>query len=250
MHDLLPAVPDPKHDRRVYSYHPSTGLQERGPQAKSGSIHTIKIRAVCAPCNNGWMSQLEEKARPFLTMLIDGTPMVLDAEQLAIVARWITLKCIVAEHATRNNFLTPREDRLAFKEDGAIPPYFRIYCASHNMNDAAGYIRHTLDLRLKLGPHDPPLHGAGCNVQTISFMLGKIMVHVNAARVANFDLESRYALIPFHQQCRIWPPQRLETVFPHRPLLDREGIAKVSNCLPDLQSQQTKVYLPPIQEAD
>ncbi|HST36457.1 MAG TPA: hypothetical protein VLK25_07500, partial [Allosphingosinicella sp.] len=152
MHDLLPAVPDPKHDRRLYSFHPITGVREEGPQAKPGSIHTIKIRAVCAQCNNGWMSQLEQEARPFLTPLINGTPIVLDAKQLEVVARWITLKSIVAEHAARNNFLTPRDDRVAFKERGTIPAYFRIYCANHNMTDAAGYIRHTSDLRLDPGP--------------------------------------------------------------------------------------------------
>jgi hypothetical protein len=246
MHGMLPAVPNPKHDRRFYSFHPSAGHREDGPHAKPGSIHTIKIRAVCKRCNNGWMSQLEEQSRPFLTPMINGTPIVLDEKQVEVVARWITLKCIVAEHATRNSSLTPRHDRESFKENGAIPAYFRIYCANHNMADAAGYMRHTSDLRLTLGPHDPPLFGADCNVQTQSFMLGKIMIHVNAARVANFDLESRYALIPFHEQCRIWPLQRIETVFPHRPLLNQEGMAKIANCLPYLTAHQTKVWTTPI----
>lgn len=32
----------------------------------------ITARAVCEECNNGWMSQLEDATRPWLTSMMDG----------------------------------------------------------------------------------------------------------------------------------------------------------------------------------
>ena len=39
-----------------------------GPEAERKEWHDapIQIRAVCASCNNGWMSRLEGKARPLI----------------------------------------------------------------------------------------------------------------------------------------------------------------------------------------
>ena len=36
---------------------------------KPGSVLTARIREVCADCNSGWMSRLEEDARPILQRL-------------------------------------------------------------------------------------------------------------------------------------------------------------------------------------
>src|SRR3989337_3115102 len=95
MHSLLPQLPDPTHGREVHDYNPHTGVKKRGVRGRPGAVHTIKIRAVCETCNNGWMNCLEQDVRPFLTPLIEATPVALDYEQMAVIARWIALKCIV-----------------------------------------------------------------------------------------------------------------------------------------------------------
>ena len=178
--------------------------------------------------------------------MITGEPLVMDFEQMAVVARWVTLKAIVAEHSGKRVVLTPRADRIAFKERGKIPAYFNIYIANHNMVDAAGYARHTRDLRLNGLTYDPPLFDATCNVQTISLMLGRVFVHLNAARVANFSIESRYAIPTFYGNSRIWPVQHDEMVWPRRPLLDRSGMAMISGSLATLQSAANVIWVDPV----
>ena len=243
IHDLLPKPPDPRHDRKFFTYHPQTGLHEKGTvSGRQGALHTIAIQAVCVTCNNGWMERLESAVRPLLTPLITRSPVALDFEQMSIIARWATLKCIVAEHTTSGTWMTPRADRIAFKADGVIPSYFSLYLANHNMKGAAGYMRHTLDLRVGTPEYDPPLDGATCNVETISFVLGHVFVHLNAARIANFDIESRYTLVPFHGQCRIWPFQHHEMVWPRRPWFDREVMTKIANTLEDFTVGRNITY--------
>lgn len=231
MHELLPQLPDPRHDRKIITDHPKEGRREAGIKARQGHLHTIKIRAICEPCNNDWMSKLEGQVRPLLTPIITGSPVALDFEQMAVIAQWIALKCIVSEHSSPNVSVTPRHERVEFRNHGTIPDYFRIYVANHNMKGAAGYMRHSFCMSREGPAPDPPLMGSPNNVQTITFVLGRVFVHLNAARVNGYTIESRHIIQPFHGQCRIWPFQHYEMVWPRRPLIDQSGMSLVANTL-------------------
>jgi hypothetical protein len=80
------------------------------------------------------------------------------------------------------------------------------------------------------GP-SPPLADTPNNIQTISFLLGGILIHLNAARIDDFVLENRVFIPQVWNVCRIWPFQHFEVVWPHRPLLDGDGIETVADCL-------------------
>ena len=222
MHDLLPQLPDPRHNRELHEYHPKLGLSESGIKDRPGGLHTVKIRVVCSECNTVWMNQLEKKARPFLTALIKGSIVTLNAGEMTVVARWIALKCIIAEHSVPNYELTPRADRVALRE-GIIPPYFRVYLINHKEPHGIGYFRHSLGLSLDGPPSIPPARGMPKNIQTVSFFLGRIFVHLNAARIDNYSIESRYLLTQIWDECRIWPFQRLPLTWPRRPMIDERA---------------------------
>jgi hypothetical protein len=242
MHKLLPHPPDPKHDRKIITYHPKEGHREGGVTGRPGRLETIKIRVVCEPCNSGWMGNLEEEVRPLLTPIIEGTPVALDFEQMAVIARWVTLKCIVAEHAALNTSVTPQHDRTAFMQQGTIPDYFRIYLANHNMPHASGYLRNSMCMGHK-GPFaDPPLMGSTNNVETISFVLGRVFVHLNAARVNDYSIESKHLIPAFHGNCRIWPFQHNEMVWPRRPLVDQRGLSLIANTLETIKESATVIW--------
>jgi hypothetical protein len=196
-------------------------------------VETIKVRAVCVACNNGWMNRLEGEARPFLTPLIMGTPIALDFIQMSIVARWIALKCIVSEHSSGNADLTPRHDRFAFRENGIIPDYFRIYLINHNVPEGAWFNRHSLRLAVNQSEFDPPLMGARKTIQTITFVLGRVLVHLNAARIKDYTIESRFRTQPVNvwDQCRLWPIKDGAGRWPRQPTLNAEGVRTVSTAL-------------------
>jgi hypothetical protein len=245
MHGILPQPPDPRHNRILREFHPKVGTHVSGPKGRPGGIETIKIRVVCDACNNGWMNRAEHAARPFLRPLIKGTPVELNATEMTAVARWIALKCIVAEHADGRE-LTPKVDRFALRERGTIPEYFRIYLINHNLAKGTGYMRHSLGISLSGPPTDPPAWGTPKNIQTISFFLGRIFVHLNAARIDDYSIESRYLLPEIWGQCRIWPFQHLRLRWPRRPLLDAAGIATVSSALQRIVEASEIIWHDPI----
>jgi hypothetical protein len=231
MHELLPQLPDPRHSRMLREYHPKTGHFESGVKDRPGGLETIKMRVVCDACNNGWMNVSEDAVRPFLTPLIKGNPITLNAIEMTIVARWIALKCIVAEHATPNYELTPRADRVALRERGTLPEYFRVYLINHDNPHGIGFMRSSFGLSLTGPPSNPPAWGTPKNIQTTSFFLGRIFVHLNAARIDDYSIEGRYLMPEIWEECRIWPFQRIQMTWPRRPLLDSKGVVTVASAL-------------------
>lgn len=62
--------------------------------------HTVK--AVCEPCNGGWMNQVEIKARPFLESLIHGHGRNLYRDGQRKVATWGAMKAMLFQAKDRD----------------------------------------------------------------------------------------------------------------------------------------------------
>jgi hypothetical protein len=61
---------------------------ERGTMTRrSEAPFDVTVKAVCPSCNNGWMRDLEEKARPLLTPMIHGDRLKLNHVGQRVVAR-------------------------------------------------------------------------------------------------------------------------------------------------------------------
>ena len=48
----------------------------------------IQVRAVCGPCNHGWLNDLETEFRDLMTPALHGLPVLLDRAGQNVVARW------------------------------------------------------------------------------------------------------------------------------------------------------------------
>jgi hypothetical protein len=63
----------------------------------------VKINAVCAKCNEGWMHDLETEAEPILTPLIrDGTPVTLTVEDQRLMSTWGIKTAMVFEFTCKD----------------------------------------------------------------------------------------------------------------------------------------------------
>ncbi len=66
-------------------------------------IASVTSRSFCRDCNNGWMSQLEERAKPLLKPMILGHPTGLTHAEQLIVATWATKSAMALETTFRND---------------------------------------------------------------------------------------------------------------------------------------------------
>src|SRR4051812_11598808 len=59
---------------------------------------TVTVGAVCARCNNGWMSRLESETKRIAEGMVRGNPQELPPREQATLAMWAALKVLVAEY--------------------------------------------------------------------------------------------------------------------------------------------------------
>jgi len=237
MHEFLPLGPEGKYSGEFTDEHAKTKeISHHEKRTKPGELYTKKIKAVCPSCNNGWMSGIEEGVIPSLTPLIKGEAATLNADQLAIVARWGALKAIILEHDRRETEVTPQSERTAFMANGTIPPHFNIYLLSHASKSRIGHVRTThLISRSKDGP-SPPIEGRQKNVQQISVILGSVMLYVNAARIDDFSIE-QYIDMPAVIALRIWPPNVVPLSWPTKPFLNNQQMYQLAYSMDRIAAQ-------------
>lgn len=217
------------HEAQTTTRHPINGV-DRNVRARPASILSKKIRAPCQDCNSGWMNRTEATARPFLEKMIAGDAVhLLPINQLA-VAKWIAMKVMVAEHADRELAVTTPGEKRLFMETGQIPGYFRIYVGSHVSKSDTGYVRASTTASL-FGPIIalPSLDGMRRNVEQVTFLMGRLFVHVNAARLDGFFIEDRILIPIVHDEMRIWPLQHPAFKFPRGPILSDFELGQVSD---------------------
>ncbi|MBM0228216.1 hypothetical protein [Micromonospora sp. ATA51] len=120
LRDYLPAVRQPGHSERWSS----AAGRDRWRQP----ILTAKVRVVCDGCNNGWMSQLEEAAKPIVGPMVVGQAVELDATAQQIVANWVALKGLVAVHTSNVEQPIPEPHyRRVHAFEGAPPNTMRVW---------------------------------------------------------------------------------------------------------------------------
>jgi hypothetical protein len=93
------------------------------------------INTVCHPCNNGWMSRLEEKNIPALGDMLENRPTSIDAGRQRLLAEWAVKTAMVMDSMKDRRgdakFYT-REECLAMRLTRAIPEGTRIWIGALN----------------------------------------------------------------------------------------------------------------------
>jgi len=94
--------------------------------ARSG----VRVRFVCRGCNNGWMSELESRAKPVIELLLDDAPHVLAADHQRTLAVWAVKSAMVFEALRLNQpwFFTHAE-RTQLRDSSTLPPRTKVWIA-------------------------------------------------------------------------------------------------------------------------
>ena len=243
MHPLIGDEPSSKHNRHTITKWRDGREQMEGPSDRSGGAIKIQIRAVCRSCNSGWMNRIEGGVRPFLDEMILGNPITLNQNQITVLAKWCAMKFIVMEHAQRDTAVTPDQDRRALKENGMIPAFFRIYVGNHASEARSGLLRSSHCIATTAEGPNPPLIGTTKNIETTTMLVGRIFIHLNAARLENFEIEHAFSVSRVWDECRIWPTPPIARKWPHRPLLSDDGLFTIAGALDAIRSSPKTTWV-------
>lgn len=193
--------------------HERTLLRADGEQTASyrAGPATATRRSVCAGCNNGWMSQLEDRAKPYLLSMIRGHTRTYHRTGQTLIAAWAVKTALVA----------------GSKQDPPTPPAFYrdFYDAKRPSDSTRVWLaatpwlgRHSIDHRtLRVGRiGEPPVTSR--NAFATLLTLGHLAIYVVAWGANEPDLQPLDAfersLLP------LWPISSAVTWPPTGPRLD------------------------------
>ena len=181
---------------------------------------------VCIDCNNGWMSRLQQAAKPVLLPLIQGDPTRLSRQNQRLVARWATMSVMTSDFIDPNKQAVPIEDRRQFSKTGEPPAdTWKIWIGRFQRQEWRGYWVHNSipigDNEEELGVteegHPHP------NTQTTTLVFGELYVHAFSCPypeiVRPVELSDRATSV----LTQIWPVQHENVTWPSGMMSDRDA---------------------------
>jgi hypothetical protein len=95
--------------------------ERRGKPAELTVSQKVKLKCVCKPCNNGWMSQIENDCVRVMGNLLEDIQLPLDEEYQQLISRWAILKSMINDTVEEHERFFTRTECVNFKEKGEFP---------------------------------------------------------------------------------------------------------------------------------
>lgn len=169
-----------------------------------------QLRIVCEPCNNGWMSGIENACRDLITLLIEGKPIKLDVISQRLIATWAVLKLMICEQNDPTNIVTTQEMRTAFMNNRTMPSRLRVYIARCGQGGWQSSLWRHADT---IGRPDQP-RPDGINVQAMTLGIGQLLIHVVHSTTDVFEPVLEHGNSGLVEQ--IWPTTKAIIDWPPR----------------------------------
>jgi hypothetical protein len=159
------------------------------------------VNDVCKPCNEGWLSRLEARAKfAFSDMIRDRVELSLLPDGAVLLAAFAFKSAVIATcmNKSREPFFTPAA-RLRFKDSLEIPPGTQIWLARFSGGAASSglFSGHVLEPN---APKGTPLHNL--EMYAFTYVAGRLVLQVLTHRWA--DIMKRGSPFPRLRPSRVW----------------------------------------------
>jgi hypothetical protein len=197
-------------------------------QTRIRAGHPLDANApiVCAKCNSSWLSAIQEGAKPLLIPLFEGKPCFLDADAQLVVAAWIAMACMTAEHSNDlKNIGIRQPERDWFMNCRTPPSGWRIWVGRCNPPSQMQWVHAAFRiLDTDILPATISDEDRIPNAQTTAFSIGQFYFFAMSAApeiVSGWDWRTARRARSRLQQ--IWPPKSIRIFWPP-PLMSEEDV--------------------------
>lgn len=202
---------------RHHSAHPEVGI---GPREKTAKQPAYKTRAFCKSCNNGWMSQLEERGRPILEPLALGRARTLSTADQEALAFWATKTLFGFQSIEHPSSKWARaEDYAALYRLQAPLPYSQVWIGATEPRGVAWQRAH----HFRFNEASQSIDGFGATLT-----IGHAVFYVLIGYAGRVGLRLRYEAAFALKE--IWPGASAELEWPpvtRLPTLPDTGVTKL-----------------------
>jgi hypothetical protein len=179
-------------------------------------VFTATTKTVCEPCNNGWMSALEDRAKPFAEPLILGQQQTINNDGKVAISLWAYLKVLLLQQTAEP--VLPKESYETFFDiqgEDLLPLNTSIFIARH-VGPRQGQYQHRLLARP--GHEDRPT----CFIAT--FTIRELVVQVVKNFTAHEPLMLERDPRVEGNDALIWPAAPDDVDWPVGPGLDDQEL--------------------------
>jgi hypothetical protein len=172
------------------------------------------------------MNGLEGGAKPYLEPMVLGRVTVMPSPAQEAVARWVTLKLMVAELNTPAEAVFDFSERDRFRKTLEIPSVMKIWLFPYQGDKwPCGLMLNSSTMNSR--PEYPPTGPLSKNTKTMTMGFGHLLIHVFFTHVQDFD---DLATLDFQGSvARIWPQARNIVAWPPGPPINNRGADYVAD---------------------
>jgi hypothetical protein len=175
----------------------------------------LKVKWLCGSCNNGWMSRLENEAKPIVESILDGKLEDLDASVQSTLALWAVKTTMVLEAVDPNRlWFYSVDERQRMRAARALPQRTFVWIAK--CIDQPNLYSAAKDLRTRTVLGDDNVHAFVMTMAFGSLAFQVVTIRTPATIPANvvvtYDVsegpwdQTLVQVWPTSQDARAWPP--------------------------------------------
>lgn len=199
---------------------------------RAGDPQSVRVRHVCQACNNGWMSVLQNEAKPILIPLLQGKDVTLFRKQQIILAKWVAMFCMVAEFMDKSGLriAVSQDDRTFLKEKQQVPKNWKIWMALVDENAKPSVWTHnTLPIEDNGIVITHTAEGIALpNTQTTTFTLGRMLLSALSCPIS--ELVRKQKIDPAIAR-QLWPLSSTPVNWPLQNAIDNRTATEISDAV-------------------
>lgn len=196
--------------------------ESRSKERRGGPFQSRTVKIACANCNNGWMSRIDDAAKPILQRMLNTELMLLDRQNQKILAAWLA-KLTVSNEFTAKSQTVSEEHRLHLKDKNECPSGWVVMVGRYAGTYYNRTIRHCSSAlqagtrnsngieELVIGSNfDTPM-----NTQSTTFAIKNVGFHTVCSSNSGLNLEPKNQALdgmliiwPILNDFVLWPPNR------------------------------------------
>ena len=191
----------------------------RKPLTYRGRPFDLTVKNVCAECNNGWMSEIENSTKDILVPMIDGQSMSLDLDAQRKLASWTCKTAMVMEHTLGDAGMIywRQDERAAISKSPHEPPSDATVRIAASDGQVLSFF--TGGVRQMVGVVSKTSRGPGT---CATMVMGALVLQIDSSRWKGLPGETVIVWAHPHanRSVEVWPKPKNEVNWPSAKPLD------------------------------
>ncbi|HZZ57824.1 MAG TPA: hypothetical protein VFE31_08325 [Opitutaceae bacterium] len=182
----------------------------------SGDPISRRAKIVCAECNNGWMKDFQDGAKPILVPFFNGTLLSLNRPQQKVLAAWATMTAMVMEYV-RRPIIVPQAERTRLRKDLTALPTWMIWMGRYGGGQwGHSFIHRNVAAQRRSAPLSERgyVDKAIGDTQITTFIAGTAVFQALSTRGAAILLSVAKHHRPDRSMVQLWPIERDDLILP------------------------------------